>query len=134
MFIDEATPNGSPPQPRDQAGHGRQERRQHDARRAAVDGDDAGHERDDAGERAGRGEARQERREQIEAAGLLEQRDEHADAADHQDRRPRHLPDRLLVVGDAQRRQHHGAGERGHADVGVEEQHADQHAQRSTPA
>ena len=34
---------------------------------------------------------------------------EHADAAHHQDRNPRHLPDGLFVVGHAQSRQHDGA-------------------------
>ena len=53
-FIDVAIANGSPPPSRiDEPGDRRQERRQDDARRAAVDRDHRRDERDDAGDRVG---------------------------------------------------------------------------------
>ena len=108
-----------------QVGHHRQERRQHDAGRAAVDRHDAGAERDDRRDRRRRGDAGDAGGEEIQALGLFEQRDQHGHAGDHQDHAPRHALDRLLLVDGAQQDQQRRDDERHHADVHAEARHAD---------
>ena len=66
-----------------------------------------------------------QRHEQIEALRLLDQRDQHRHAADHDDHAPRHPLDRLAIVRRPAEDEDGGAEERAHADVDVEGDDAD---------
>ena len=127
MFIDIAMPVAlAPGSCGGQARHQRQERRQDDAGRAAVDRHDPGQQGDDAGHRAGRGDPGHERHHEIDALKPLDERDEHGHARDHDDHAPRHQLDRLAIVRHAGSDEQHGGDERRQPDVRAEHEHADE--------
>ncbi len=106
-----------------EARHRREERGQHDARRAAVDGDEAGGKRDDAGDALGRRHPGEHLGEQFETACGIENRNEHRHAADHHDDAPGHDLHGLELVARLEQRQDDRAGERPQPDVDIEEDH-----------
>ena len=110
----------------DEPGNRREERRQDDTRGAAVDRNQAGNERDDTGDRSRCRQTRQRRREQVEAAGVLHQRDGHRYPAHHDDDGPGHPLDCLLVIRGAENGEDNRARECAHSDIDAEKQHADE--------
>ena len=128
MFIEAAIASGSPPPSRSiEARNRRQKCRKDDAGRAAVDGDQPGHERDHAGDRAWACAS-------LASAAVNRSRPPVRSISEIStvtpliitNHRPRHLLHRFLVIGGAGHRQDHRAGECAHPDVHAEEQHARQ--------
>ena len=100
--IDEAIASGLPPPSlATKSRHARQEGRQHHPGRAAVDRDQARHQRDQARDRAMRRKPRQERREQVDSAGLFQEGGQDRHAADHHDHAPGNRQDRRFLIGDS---------------------------------
>ena len=128
MFIELAIANGfAPPSCCGEPGHHRQERRQDHARGAAVDRHQPGQQRHLAGDRVAASRTGQLRRRSGRCPRAFSStRDQHGHAADHHDHAPRHPLDRLAIVAAAEQHQDDGGGERAHADVHVEDDHADE--------